>query len=99
MQDQPTEKKSTRFHWALSVYTLAANKLSFDGARPCGTMNSLGGNRDDAFAQIFAFLWLMIKQTLSLIRGCFDECVTRANCQWVWNVMLLCFVALAINTS
>ena len=41
--------KTNVFSWTLSLYTLATNKNSFYRARPCGTMNSLAGNRNDAF--------------------------------------------------
>ena len=41
--------KTNAFYWTPSLYTLAANKLLFHRARPCGTMNSLAGNHDDAF--------------------------------------------------
>ena len=41
--------KTNVFYWTLLLYTLAANKHSFHRARPCGIMNSLAGNRDNAF--------------------------------------------------
>ena len=54
--------ETNAFYRTLLLHTLAANKHSFYRVCPCGTMNSVAGNRDDEFVCIIALVWLKLKR-------------------------------------